>query len=317
MVYVILFVLAALVLIPMAAFFVLTLAAVIFAWTKIFPFVRGIAEWITDRRNLLPFVLFMLIVIAATFVLLIGAYFFTVKVSSVGLLALLPLILILGIAWSIFWGGMGLAMIMWITRLSHWGYAHFRTRFERTSPPSGLPAYRSRRRLPARRPITNQPPPVPSTEEKANAKAEAKHKVKAKAEDEIEAYYRSEYQRFLAEAKAKAEVKTAKVEEKAEAEQKAKAKTKAEEEIEAYYESEYQRFLAEAKSKVEAKTAEARAQAEAEAKPEEEIEAYYESEFQRFLAEAKTAEARAQAEQIAEAKARPRLRRRRRLKQGK
>ncbi len=286
--------------IPMTALFALTLAAFIFSSIKIFPFARGIAEWVTDRRNLLPFVLFMLIAIAVTVVLLIGAYFFTVKVSSVGILALLPLILILGIAWIIFWGGMGLAIILWITRLSHWGYTHFRTLFGRTSPPSGLPAYRSRRRLPARRPITNQPPPVPSTEEKANAKAEAKHKVKAKAEDEIEAYYESEYQRFLAEAKAKAEAKRAKVKEKAEAEQKAKAK-------------------------VEAKTAEASAQAEqrgeAKAKPEEEIQAYYESEYQRFLAEAKveakTAEARAQAEQKAEAKARPRLRRRRRLKQGK
>ncbi|MCK4965121.1 MAG: hypothetical protein KAS54_08555, partial [Dehalococcoidia bacterium] len=175
MVWVILLFMLSVVMIPLAAFAALTLVAVIFAWIKIFPFARGIAEWITERRNLLPFFIFMLIAIATIVVLLIGAYFFTVKVSSVGYLAILPLCLILGIVWIIFWGGMGLAIIMWITRLSHWGYAHFRTRFERTSRPSGLPAHRSRRRLRARRPIINPSPPVPSTEEKAEAKAEAKH----------------------------------------------------------------------------------------------------------------------------------------------
>ncbi|MBA7705051.1 hypothetical protein ES703_113875 [subsurface metagenome] len=239
----------------------------------------------------------MLIAIVITAALLTGADYFASQVHWVGWFAYVLLLLALVIECSIFGGGMMLAMILWIIRLSHWGYARFRTLFERTSPPSGLPAYRSRRRLPARRPIKNLLPPVPSTGEKAKAKADAKQKAKAKAGEETEAYYRSEFQRLLGETKAK-RVKMEAKKAEAQAEQKAKAKTKAEEEIEAYYESEYQRFLAEAEAKIRAQPEQI---AEARAQPEQ------------------IAEARAQAEQKAEAeaKARPRLRRRRRLKQGK
>ena len=197
----------AVMMIPMTALFALTLAAFIFSSIKIFPFARGIAEWVTDRRNLLPFVLFMLIAIVITAALLTGADYFASQVHWVGWFAFILLLLIIGIECIIFGSVMGLAMILWIIRLSHWGYAHFRTRFERTSPPSRLPAYRSRRRLPARQPIKNQSLLVPSTGEKANAKADAKQKVKAKAGEETEAYYESEFQRLLGEAKTKAKTK--------------------------------------------------------------------------------------------------------------
>ncbi|MBA7474942.1 hypothetical protein ES707_10305 [subsurface metagenome] len=283
---------AALLMLPLIlTSYLLLTALTIYVVRKLFPFAWGIAEWVTNWRNLLPFVLFMLSTMVVTVLLLIGAYLFATNVHWIGFLFLLLCLLILYISATILWGGLGLAIILWIVRLSHWGYARFRTLFERTSPPSRLPAYRSRRRLPARQPIKNPPPPVPPTGEKANAKADEKQKIKAKAGEETEAYYESEFKRLLGEAKAKTKTKAKRVKIGA---KKAKAKTKAEEEIKAYYESEYQRFLAEAK---------ARAQPEQRAEVEAEVEA--------------EAEAKAQPEQGAEAKARPRLRRRRRLKQGK
>ena len=297
---------AAVAMLPLIMSYYLVLTALtIYVVRKLFPFAWGIAEWVTNWRNLLPFVIFMLITITVTVLLLIGAYLFAANVHWIGYLFFLPLLLLLFISATIFWGGLGLAIILWIVRLSHWGYARFRTLLGRTSPPSRLPAYRSRRRLPARQPTKKPTPPVPSTGEKANAKAEAKQKVKAKAGEETESYYESEFKRLLGEAKAKTKTKAKRVKIGA---KKAKAKTKAEEEIEAYYESEYQRFLAEAKARAQPEQrAEAKAKAEAEAEAEARTQPEQRAE----------AEASAQPEQRAEAKARPRLRRRRRLKQGK
>ena len=125
------------------------LATAIFVWRKAFPFGWGIAEWITNRRNLIPFVLFMLTVIAGSIILIILSYLFAAQVHWVGYLFLLLFLLILVIAEIIFWGGIGLAIILWIVRLSHWAYALFRRGFWRTFRPGGPPDF--------------QPVPVPLT----------------------------------------------------------------------------------------------------------------------------------------------------------
>ena len=117
--------------------FLAGIAAAIFIWRKIFPLGWGIAEWITNRRNLIPFVLFMLIVIAGSIILLILSYVFATQVHAIGFLFLLLFVLVLLIAEIIFWGGVGLAIILWIIRLSHWAYALFRGGFWRTFSPGG------------------------------------------------------------------------------------------------------------------------------------------------------------------------------------
>jgi len=122
--------------------FIAGIAGAIFVWRKIFPLGWGIAEWITNRRNLIPFVLFMLIVIAVSIILLIVSYVFATQVHWLGYLFLMLCLLILFIAETIFWGGLGLAVILWIIRLSHWAYANFRRGFWRTFRPS--PSHQSR-----------------------------------------------------------------------------------------------------------------------------------------------------------------------------
>ena len=136
-------------------------AVVIFVWRKMFPLGWGIAEWVTNRRNLIPFVLFLLIVIAGSIILLIVSYFFATQVHWVGYLFLLLFLLILTIAEIIFWGGIGLAVILWIVRLSHWAYALFRRGFWRTFRPGGPPDF--------------QPVPVPLTNPVLAAPPRSKH----------------------------------------------------------------------------------------------------------------------------------------------
>ena len=129
--------------------FLAAAAAAIFVWRKIFPLGWGIAEWVTNRRNLIPFVLFVLIVIAGSIILLILSYVFATQVHWIGYLFILLFLFILLIAETIFWGGLGLAIILWIVRLSHWAYALFRRGFWRTFRPGGPPDF--------------QPVPVPLT----------------------------------------------------------------------------------------------------------------------------------------------------------
>ena len=129
--------------------FLAGIAGAIFIWRKIFPLGWGIADWITNRRNLIPFVLFMLIVIAGSIILLILSYLFATQVHAIGYLFLLLFIFIFVVAEIIFWGGIELAVILWIVRLSHWAYANFRRGFWRTFRPGGPPDF--------------QPVPVPLT----------------------------------------------------------------------------------------------------------------------------------------------------------
>lgn len=133
----------------LALIFFALLASAIFVWRKAFPFGWGIAEWVANRRNLIPFVLFLLIVIAGSIILIIGSYIFASQVHWLGYLFLLLFLFILFIAEIIFWGGLGLAIILWIVRLSHWAYALFRRGFWRTFRPGGGPDF--------------QPIPVPLT----------------------------------------------------------------------------------------------------------------------------------------------------------
>ena len=126
------------------------LAVVIFVWRKIFPLGWGIAEWITNRRNLIPFILFLLIIIAGSIILLILSYVFATQVHVLGYIFLLLFLFILFIAETIFWGGIGLAVILWIVRLSHWAYALFRRGFWRTFRPGGEPVFQ-----PVPAPLTN------------------------------------------------------------------------------------------------------------------------------------------------------------------
>jgi len=162
--------------------FIAGLAGAIFVWRKIFPLGWGIAEWITNRRNLIPFVLFMLIVIAVIIILLILSYFLIMNVLEgqglfyfIGLLVMLLLLLILFIAETIFWGGLGLAIILWIIRLSHWAYANFRRGFWRTFRPGGPPDFQ-----PVPVPLTN-PVSVAPPSSKRNSNRGRKPLVKRRA----------------------------------------------------------------------------------------------------------------------------------------
>ena len=142
------------------------IAVVIFVWRKIFPLGWGIAEWITNRRNLIPFVLFLLIIIAGSIILLILSYVFATQVHWIGYLFLLLFLLILFIAETIFWGGLGLAVILWIVRLSSWAYALFRRGFWRTFRPGGGPVF--------------QPVPAPLTNPFVAAPPRSKHTANRK-----------------------------------------------------------------------------------------------------------------------------------------
>ena len=146
--------------------FIAGIAGAIFVWRKIFPLGWGIAEWITNRRNLIPFVLFMLIVIAGSIILLIVSWIFATQVHWLGYLFLILCLLILFIAETIFWGGLGLAVILWIIRLSHWAYALFRGGFWRTFRPGGPPDF--------------QPVPVPLTNPVSAAPPRSKHTANRK-----------------------------------------------------------------------------------------------------------------------------------------
>ena len=141
--------------------FIAGIAGAIFVWRKAFPLGWGIAEWVTSRRNLIPFVLFLLIVIAGSIILLILSYLFATQVHAIGFLFLLLFLLILVVAEIIFWGGIGLAVILWIIRLSHWAYAIFRRGFWRTFRPGGPPDF--------------QPVPVPLTNPSSVAPPRSKH----------------------------------------------------------------------------------------------------------------------------------------------
>lgn len=179
------------------------IAVVIFVWRKMFPLGWGIAEWVTNRRNLIPFVLFLLIVIAGSIILLIVSYVFASQVHGIGYLFLLLFLLILFIAEIIFWGGLGLAVILWIVRLSHWAYALFRRGFWRTFRPGGPPDfqpvpvpltnpllvapppvkpsyYGKRRKLSKRRPTDGNP--IIITTKKSEVKAQASTQQKTKAQ---------------------------------------------------------------------------------------------------------------------------------------
>lgn len=307
---IIILLLAAVLMAPFIAFFSLSLAALaIFVWRKLFPLGWGIAEWVTNRRNLIPFVLFMLLTITATVIMLIVAFLFAVKVHWVGYLVIVFLILILGIASIIFYGGMGLAMILWIIRLSHGGYARFRTGFWRTFRPGGPPALqpvpplpanpasvlappakplqRRRRTLPASRPVKRQPPLSPPSDARARSKAKARAKAKekaiakAKAEEKAQAKAKEEARKAKAEekAQAKAEAKKGKAEVKAKEEAaKGKAEAKAKQEAKKANAQVKQKVKAEAKAKALANAkarekAQAKAQAREEAKAKEEAKA--------------------------------------------
>ena len=208
-------------------FWVIITALTIYILQKVYPVALGIAEWVTARRNLLPFVLFMLITTAITVMLLIGAYYFTANVHAIGMLFVVLLILLLAVVAIIFDGVMVLAIIMWLVRLSHWAFAGFRkmflqeSRFEYANglaPPRLKPSYRRRQRVEGPYPL------VPSAEEKARQKAKAEARAKAQAKAKA-----IEKAMAKAQAKAKAiEKQRAKELAKAQAIYKARAKALAE-----------------------------------------------------------------------------------------
>jgi hypothetical protein len=210
------------------------IALTIFIWRKVFPFGWGIAEWTTTRRNFIPFVLFLLIIEAILVILFILAYLFAVNVHWLGLLVMPLIFLALAVTATILSGGLGLAIILWIVRLSHGGYARFRGGFWRVFQPIAPPTYplpppltnpsgvapppverstrRRRRRLVNRRKIIPNPL-APPTEEKTEVKTKAKARAGEKAKAQIEVK------------KAKAQTKT-ETQAKAGAEEKAKEITK-------------------------------------------------------------------------------------------
>jgi len=155
--------------------FIAGLAGAIFVWRKIFPLGWGIAEWVTNRRNLIPFVLFLLIVIAGSIILLILSYLFATQVHAIGYLFLLLFLFIFVVAEIIFWGGIELAVILWIVRLSHWAYANFRRGFWRTFRPGGPPDFQ-----PVPVPLTN-PVSVAPPSSKRNSNRGRKPLVKRRA----------------------------------------------------------------------------------------------------------------------------------------
>jgi len=208
-------------------FWVIVAALSIYILQKVYPVALGIAEWVTARRNLLPFVLFMLITMAILVILLVGAYFFTKEIGVIGFLVLVLLILLLAVVAIIFDGVMVLAIIMWIVRLSHWAFAGFRKMFLQESrveyanglaPPRLKPSYRRRQRVEGPYPL------VPSAEEKARQKAKAEARAKAQAKAKA-------IEKAMAKAQAKAqaiEKQRAKELAKAQAIHKARAKALAE-----------------------------------------------------------------------------------------
>jgi len=169
----------ALLLVPIfGTLFLAATATAIFVWRKAFPLGWGIAEWITNRRNLIPFVLFMLIVIAGSIILLILSYIFATQVHWVGYLFLLLSLIILAIAEIIFWGGFWLAMILWIIRLSHWAYALFRRGFWRTFRPGGPPDFQPVP-VPLTNPLLVAPPPVQRTRNRGRQPLIKRRKITA------------------------------------------------------------------------------------------------------------------------------------------
>ena len=159
--------------------FIAGIAGAIFIWRKAFPLGWGIAEWVTNRRNLIPFVLFLLIVIAVIIILLILTYVLIMNLAGlfyyIGLLVLLLLLLTLIVAEIIFWGGIWLAVILWIVRLSHWAYTLFRRGFWRTFRPGGPPDFQ-----PVPVPLTN-PVSVAPPSSKRNSNRGRKPLVKRRA----------------------------------------------------------------------------------------------------------------------------------------
>ena len=220
-------------------FFSVIIALTIYSLQKLYPIGLGIAEWVTARRNLVPFVLFMLLTMAITNMLLIGAYLLALNVHWVGYLLIALLILLLAVVTIIFDGAMVLAIILWIVRLSHWAFAGFRkvlwrlirgkhaperaaplpARLHIVTPPGVKPTYRGRQRVEKPYPL------VPSTEEKARQKAKAK--ARAKAQAKAKAIEKARRANALAKAQA-IEKQMAKELAKAQAIQKARAKALAE-----------------------------------------------------------------------------------------
>ena len=209
-------------------FWVIVAALSIYILQKVYPVALGIAEWVTARRNLLPFVLFMLLTMAITVMLLIGAYYFTSNVHAIGFLLIVLLVLVLAVVAIIFDGVMVLAIIMWIARLSHWAFAGFRKMFLQGSRVEYAPEFAPRRVKPSyrrRQRVESPYPLVPSTEEKARQKAKAK--ARAKAQARAKAIEKARRANALAKAQA-IEKQMAKELAKAQAIQKARAKALAE-----------------------------------------------------------------------------------------
>lgn len=106
------------------------IALFVIIWRRIFPFARGIAEWTANRVNLIPFFLFMNLIILPTSTLLIIWFVLYWQTGSIVFLLLaLPLIPVLGLALLIFGIPMGLAIIVFTMRLNHHLFDRFRTRF--------------------------------------------------------------------------------------------------------------------------------------------------------------------------------------------
>lgn len=205
-------------------FWVVVTALTVYILHKVYPLALGIAKWVTARRNCLPFFLFMLITIAVTIILLIGAYYFTANVHAIGFIVIFLLIMILGIVVTIFSGGLTLAIIMWIVRLSHWAFDGFRRAMHgkpvhEFATVGVKPSYRVRRRL------EGLYPSVSSEEEKARQKAEAKAAAKAKEKAKAVAKAKA---KALAKELAKAQaIEKARAKELAKAQSIAKARAKA------------------------------------------------------------------------------------------
>ena len=114
-----------------ASILILTpIALFVFIWQRIFPFARSIAEWTANRVNLIPFFLFMQLLIIPTGTLLIMwlVLYFTTD-SVIFLLLALLLVPILGLELVIFGVPMGLAIIKMTMDLNHHMFDRFRTRF--------------------------------------------------------------------------------------------------------------------------------------------------------------------------------------------
>jgi hypothetical protein len=274
---------AIIILVPvLSLMFLAALAVAIFIWRKIFPLGWGIAEWITNRRNFIPFVLFMLIVQAAATALLIGAYVFATSVHWIGFLFLLLVLIILFIAAAIFWGGLGLAITLWIVRLCHGAYSRFRAGFWRTFPPTGpydlepVPnpqanpssvlsppaklAQRRRRRTPVGQRTESASSAVLTAEEKAQPRSKARAKRKAIAKVKTKggpSKAQAGAEAKLAQAQANEGARLAEIQAKEEAKQ-AKAQAKEEARL-AKIQAKEEARLAKIQDKEEAKLAKAQA----------------------------------------------------------